>query len=152
MLLLKNLAVRPGPAIVIMLVVMVMSGCAMSVKYTYDVKASFPDLKTYQWSAPTGITHQDHLLESNVESFADQDLGGKGLTRKTDQADLLVWMTYEFEYGKPYQLATLTLHIARADNREAIWRGTATGGIRTDADLKGLEEVVKSILANYPPK
>jgi hypothetical protein len=79
-------------------------------------------------------------------------LGGKGLTPKADQADLPVWMTCEFDYVKPYRLATLTLHIARADNREAIWRGTATGRIRTNADLKGLEDVVKSILASFPHK
>jgi len=149
---LKNLVVRPDPAFVVVLAVMLLSGCAMSIKYSYDVQTKFPDLKTYQWGTSMGGTRQDPVLETNVQFFADRDLGGKGLTRKTDQADLLVWTAYDSEYDKTYQLRTLSLYVARADNRQVIWKGTASGKIRTDADSKEVEEIVKGILANFPPK
>jgi hypothetical protein len=148
----KDFVGRAGPAIVIALTATVLSGCGLSTKYSYDVQAKFPDLKTYEWAAPVGGSRQDPVLETNVQFFADRDLGGKGLTRKTDQADLLVWTAYDSEYDKSYELRMLTLYVARADNRQVIWRGTASGPIRTDADSKQVEEVVKGILANFPPK
>ena len=61
-------------------------------------------------------------------------------------------MNYEAEYSEPFQLRMLTLNIARADNRETVWRGTATGGIKTDAASKDLVEIVEGILSNFPPK
>lgn len=149
---LKNHAVRPGLAIVGLLTVMVLSGCALSIKYNYDVQASFPELKTYRWIPSSGVARQDHLVEANVQFFADRDLGSKGMTRNTDQTDLLVWMDYDFAHGKNYQLEALTIYIARADNRQVIWRGTASGSIGTDAGSKELEGVVTGILTSFPPK
>jgi hypothetical protein len=84
--------------------------------------------------------------------MADKNLGKKGLARKAEKADLVVWMTYEAEYNKTFQLRMLTLNIARADNKEIVWRGTATGDIKTDAASKDLEEIVEGILANFPPR
>jgi hypothetical protein len=129
-----------------------LGGCGPSIKYAYDAGTGFPELKTYQWAASSGVYRLDPLLETNVQYLADKDLGKKGLTRKTDKADLIVWMNYEAEYNKPFQLRMLTLNIARADNREMVWRGTATGDVKTDAASKDLEEVVAGILANFPPK
>ena len=136
----------------VVLTAMVVGGCGPSIKYAYDAGTGFPELKTYQWAASSGVYRLDPLLETNVQFLADKDLGKKGLTRKTDKADLIVWMNYEAEYNKPFQLRVLTLNIARADNREMVWRGTATGDIKTDAASKDLEEIVEGILSNFPPK
>lgn len=136
----------------VVLTAMVVGGCGPSLKYAYDAGTGFPELKTYQWAASSGVYRLDPLLETNVQYLADKDLGKKGLTRKTDKADLIVWMNYEAEYNKPFQLRVLTLNIARADNREMVWRGTATGGIKTDAASKDLAEIVEGILSNFPPK
>jgi hypothetical protein len=87
-----------------------------------------------------------------VQFIADRDLEKKGLIRKAEKADLIIWMNYDAEYDKIYQLRMLTLYIARNDTREMIWRGTATGDIKTDATSKSLEEIVKGILATFPPK
>ncbi len=129
-----------------------LGGCGPSIKYAYDTRAGFPEMKTYQWAASSGIYRLDPLLEANVQYFADKALGKKGLTRKTDKADLIVWMNYEAEYNKNFQLRMLTLNVARADTREMVWRGTATGDIKTDAASKDLEEIVEGILSNFPPK
>ena len=143
---------RIGPTLAITLAVMLVSGCATSVKYAYDVRTKFPELKTYKWAASTGTPERDPLLETNVVVFTDRDLGSKGLTRTADSADLLVWIDYSADFNKRYQVRTLTLNIARADNRETIWRGTAAGNIKTDAASKILERLVTRILSSFPPK
>jgi hypothetical protein len=152
MMRLKNFGSCVGWAAAVILTAVLLGGCGPSIKYAYDAGTGFPELKTYQWAASSGIYRLDSLLETNVQYLADKDLGKKGLTRKTDKADLVVWMNYEAEYSKPFQLRMLTLNIARADNREMVWRGTATGDIKTDAASKDLEEIVEGILSNFPPK
>jgi hypothetical protein len=152
MMRLKNFGSCLGLAAAVILTAVLLGGCGPSIKYAYDARAGFPEMKTYQWAASSGIYRLDPLLEANVQYFADKDLGKKGLTRKTDKADLIVWMNYEAEYNKNFQLRMLTLNVARADNREMVWRGTATGDIKTDAASKDLEEIVEGILSNFPPK
>jgi hypothetical protein len=136
----------------VVLTAMVVGGCGPSIKYAYDAGTGFPELKTYQWAASSGIYRLDPLLETNVQFLADKNLSRKGLTRKSEKADLIVWMNYEAEYNQTFQLRMLTLNIARADNREMVWRGTATGDIKTDAASKDLAEIVEGILSNFPPK
>jgi len=141
-----------GSGAAVVLIAAFFIGCGPSIKYAYDAGTSFPELKTYQWAPSSGIYRLDPLLETNVQFMADKNLGKKGLTRKAEKADLVVWMTYEAEYNKTFQLRMLTLNIARADNKEIVWRGTATGDIKTDAASKDLEEIVEGILANFPPR
>jgi hypothetical protein len=143
---------RFGLAAAVILAALILGGCSPSIKYSYDAGTNFPELKTYQWGAAGGIYRLDPLLETNVQFIADRDLDRKGLIRKAEKADLVIWMNYEAEYDKGYKLRMLTLYIARADTREMIWQGTATGDIKTDAASKKLEETVAGILANFPPK
>jgi hypothetical protein len=144
--------------LVVTLAVMFASGCAavgLSIKYSYDARATFPELKTYKWLetvVPLGRGPQDPLLEANVAHFADQILGTKGFTRSADSADLLISIDYDVEFQKRYQIQSLTLTVVRADNRNVIWRGTAAGDIETDAASKMLENVVTRILSSFPPK
>jgi hypothetical protein len=59
-------------------------------------------------------------------------------------------MRYEGSYV--YELRGLTLSVSRADNSGVIWRGAATGVIRTDASSGDLKNAVEGILSNFPPK
>jgi Domain of unknown function (DUF4136) len=150
---LKKTGFRFGSVAAIILAVLLAGGCGTAIKYSYEPRTSFPALKTYQWSKATQVYRQDPLLEANVRFLADGDLEGKGLTQKADKADLLVWMGYEYDYsGYSYQLRMLTLNISRADNNELVWRGTATGDIRTDAASGELKKAVEGILMNFPPQ
>jgi hypothetical protein len=142
-----------GWVAVILLAVLVMAGCGTAIKYSYDEKARFPEFKSYQWINAYGIYRQDPLLEANVQSLADKNLAAMGMTQKPDKADLLISMGYEFDYGSySYQLQMLTLNISRADTNELVWRGTATGTIKTDAASGDLKKAVERIMANFPPK
>jgi hypothetical protein len=149
----KKSEVRWGLAGAVILSVMIMGGCGTAIKYSFDARTSFPELRTYQWSKATVLYRQDPLLETNVQFLTDRDLERKGLTKKPDKADLLISIGYEFDYNSySYQLRMLTLNISRADNNELVWRGTASGDIRTDAESGELRKAVEGILANFPPK
>lgn len=138
----------------------ILGGCGTAIKatavtYTFEPRASFAELKTYRWADPKPRYRQDPLLESNVRFLADRAMEAKGLTSRTDKADLLVSMAYEFEYssyGSGYELNMLTLNVSRADNNQLVWRGMATGSIKTDAASDGLKKAVEGMLVNFPPK
>ncbi len=131
------------------------TGGGTSTTYSYDPTFNFPPAKTYRWMNARYSYERDTLLEANVRFFADRQLASRGLSVASDGANLIVWIGYESSldtYGHGYQLRRLTLNIARADNNELVWRGTATGTIKADAPAGELERVVEGMLENFPPK
>ncbi len=160
----------------VFLSVLIMGGCATAIKYSYDTKTSFPELKSYTWAPSSAMNRQDPLLETNVQVLADQLLTQKGFTRMSEKPDLMMSMSYEFEngiYQYSYQLRMLTLNIYKikrdmpspsdmpkmsmqkenaTENKELVWRGTAFGTINTDAASADLKQAVQGILLNFPPK
>jgi Domain of unknown function (DUF4136) len=118
--------------------------------YSYEPRFNFAELKTYRWVEAKPYYWGDPLLESNVRFLADRVLQTKGFDSKTDKADFIVSMRYEG--SNVYEIRTLTLYVSRADNNELIWRGVATGTIKTDASSGDLKNAVEGILANFPPK
>ena len=138
-------------ALLAVLVVLV-GGCAnsSSVAYSYEPLFSFAELKTYRWTEARSPYWGDSLLESNVRFQADRVLQTKGFASSTDKPDFIVSMRYEGSYF--YELRALTLYVSRADNSGVIWRGVATGVIRTDASSGDVKNAVEGILVNFPPK
>jgi len=156
--------------------VLLMGGCATSIKYLYDTKTSFPEQKSYAWAPSSAMYRQDPLLEANVQALTDQLLAQKGLTRASEKSDLVISMSYEFDsslYQYSYQLRALTLNVYKIrsdmpspsdtqkmsmhkensiDDKELVWRGTAFGCINTDAASGDLKQAVQGILSNFPPK
>ncbi|MCF6269581.1 MAG: DUF4136 domain-containing protein [Melioribacteraceae bacterium] len=51
-----------------------------------------------------------------------------------------------------YDETTLVIDIADADKKELVWRGTGTGIIRGKLTDEERDEVIATILANFPPK
>jgi len=120
-----------------------------SLTYTYEPRFNFTQVKTYRW-VDAKRYDGDSLLESNVRFLTEQALGGKGFTSNVDKPDMLLSMRYEYRYGSG--LRVLTLNISRADNNDAIWRGTATGEIKTDAAYSELKSAIEGMLVYFPPK
>jgi hypothetical protein len=142
--------------------VLVMGGCATAIKYTFDLKASFAEQKSYAW-APSMSPNQvgllesraGRLLESNVQVLADQLLAQKGFNKVTDKPDLEMMIGFvSNHYGDDdhYQIQELTLSIYGADKKELVWRGSAFGTIDIDAASDDLKRAVQGILSNFPPK
>jgi len=144
--------VRFMALVAVVLAVVFIGGCVTpsSVRYWYEPQFSFAELKTYRWAETRSQT--DPLLESNVRFLADGVLQTKGFAAKTDQADFIVSMRYGGSYAYELSALTLYVHVPRADKNELVWRGTATGSIKTDAASGDLKNAVEGILANFPPK
>jgi hypothetical protein len=139
----------------VLLAFLILGGCAgkATIKYSSIARTGFQELKSYQWAKADGLYRQDPLLEANVQSLVDRDLEQKGLVKKTEKADLLIWTGYEYDPDSySTLLRTLNLNISRADNNELVWRGTAAGTIRTDATSSDVKNAVEVILANFPKK
>ena len=129
--------------------VMVFGGCSsLTVKYSYDPQFGFQGAKTYRWDE-SGKPYGDPLLEANVQFISDRLLEAKGFTR-TDQPALRISIRYESS-GYSYELRALSLNVFRADTNQLVWRGVATGTIRSDAAYSDLSAAVQDILGHFPP-
>jgi len=142
-------------AVVAALTVAFVGGCSTygssgtSINYSYEPMYSFTGLKTYRWAEARPSPWGDRLVESNVRFVADRALEAKGLTSKADKPDVVISMSYAYAYS--YELRSLVVEISRADRNELVWRGMASGSIRTDASSTDLKNAVEAILANFPP-
>ena len=131
-----NTGLRFMAAMAAVLAALFIGGCSTpmggsSVRYSYDPVFGFPGAKTYRWAESGSPYGWDPLMEANVRFLSDRLLAGKGLT-KTDQAALSISIRYESS-GYSYELRALSLNVYRADTNQMVWRGLATGTIRTDA-------------------
>jgi len=136
------------------LAVALVAGCSTygrgaSVTYSYEPLYSFSGAKSYRWADARPSSWGDPLVDSNVRYVANQVLAAKGLASKADKPDLVISTSYSFAYG--HELRTLVIDISRADKNELVWRGMASGSIRTDAPSPDLKNAVEGILANFPP-
>ena len=144
-----NTGFRFMASMAVVFAVMVLGGCAVSsIKYTYDPLFGFQGAKTYRWAESGKPYGGDPLLEANVQFISDRLLEAKGFTR-TDQPVLRVSIRYESSYAN--ELRSLSLYVFRADTNQLVWRGMATGTIRTDAASGDLSAAVQDILSNFPP-
>ena len=140
---------------VLLAALVILSGCAATINYTYDPTASFAGLKTYNWAMTGTVWQNNDLVLKNIQYDADQVLMKKGFTKTTEKPDILIAATCESEYGVNrygYEIRILTLHIQKADSKQMIWPGSATGTTNTDAASGDLKKAVEGILANFPPK
>jgi hypothetical protein len=135
--------------------VMIISvGCG-GIKYSYDPGTTFSGLKSYTWTVSSFSAWKNPLVEVNVRFVADQVLEKKGFKKTSEKPDLLISINYDSKINSNYefyQLRMLTLDIYRAETKELIWRGTASGTINTDAASSDLKKAIRGILANLPPK
>jgi hypothetical protein len=145
---------RLGPIITVLLAAgFILAGCAAAINYSYDPATSYTGLKSYSWVTGTMGQTQD-LVVINVQCLADRTLEKKGFRKTTENPDMLISVSYENEIGISeygYRLRMLTLGIQKADGKQLIWRGTATGTISTDAASGDLKNAVEGILKNFPP-
>ncbi len=139
----------------VLLTVLLMGGCATTIKHSYDARTNFAEQKSYAWAKSSSSYQPDRLLETNVQGLADPVLARKGFARVSEQSDLVITMNYEYDIydqRNGYRLRMLNLNIYRTGNKELVWRGTAFGTIDTDAASSDLKEALEGILTNFPPK
>ncbi len=65
---LKKNSFRFGTVAGIFLAILATSGCGTAIRYSYDARTSFPELKTYQWAKSNIIYRQDSLTAAIATS------------------------------------------------------------------------------------
>jgi len=131
-----------------------LSGCATTYNHTYDLAIGYGGLKSYNWVTPGSTGRTGDLVVNNVQYLADQVFEKKGIRETADNPDMLVAVQYGNEFGTigyGYQLQMLTIAIQKADSKQLIWRGTASGSISNDTAKSDLKNAVEGILAKFPP-
>ena len=150
-----NTTARLGSMFTVLLAAgVILAGCATGFNYSFDPAASYTGLKSYSWVTTGTMGQTSDLVVKNVQYQADQILEKKGFRKTTENPDMLVSVNYENEIGinqYGYQLRMLTLGIQKADGKQLIWRGTATGTINADAASNDLKSAVDGILKSFPP-
>lgn len=156
---------------------------AQDVQYNFDQQVDFSRFKTYKWAEIPGGQKLDDLLSRHIRDAFDAGLAKKGLTKTdADSADLYVgWqvaVNQEKEltaygtgwgYGPGWRgsgmgtaktstilIGTLVLDMYDTQNKQLVWRSSATKTIDTNANpekrSKNLAKAVDKMLKNYPPK
>jgi hypothetical protein len=140
--------------VVIFLAILIMGGCATKINYSYDPGMNFTGLKSYMWGSSSALVRQHSLVGSIVQFLADQVLQQKGFSKTSEKPDFIILIDYDYEIGiyrYSNQIRMLTLSIYRIENKDLIWRGTASGTFNTNTESSDLENVVQRILSKFPP-
>jgi hypothetical protein len=141
-------------ALAVPVAIVLAGGCATRINHTYDPSASFGSLQRYAWGPGSPSYSPNSLVEANVKALADPLLNKKGFQRVTATPDLVISIrfdNYPIGTSGSYEVRFLDLSVYRADGQTLMWRGTASGSIRTDAASPDLRNAVQGILAAFPP-
>jgi Domain of unknown function (DUF4136) len=147
------------------LVVLLFSGCSISIHNTYDKQVDFSKYKTFCWmsgcefkiNGPAYL--KDSLLNEKLKVAILEELSKKGLEQNTDNPDLLVGFTITVKdeqaivyhpsedapvYIKPLETEKEVINylkgsliIGMADNKESrmVWQAEAIGYMETNPDF-----------------
>jgi hypothetical protein len=128
-------------------------GCTSTVsyKYTFDPSANFAGEKTYAWVNSSPTYSPSSPLEEYIQFNADKVLEAKGWRKVAERPELVFSVSVEHETLSTYQLRLVNLRAARNGTGDAVWRGTASGSIDSNAASSELRDAVSKILANFPP-
>ena len=150
---------------------------AQGVTYDYDKAADFSKIRTYAWEGGGNVN--DPLNHKRIVAAVDSQLGAKGLTEVTADANPDVVISYRAAltedlevngtgYGRYARLGgtgsarvqrvyvgTLLIGMFDADTRELVWRGTASRELDLDASPeereKHLRKATEKLFKKYPP-
>ena len=167
--------VRGGLALVVSLVFL-QSAYAQKISAEFDESVDFSKFKTFairegQLRSPSPMLNSE-LTKKHVEAQIESALTARQLTKATGIADLNVFYTLgsrrsvETETypagwrGRGTRIAkvsntegNLIIDLRDPTTRSLVWRGVATEEKSDPAQVaKRLDEMVKKLLARYPPK
>lgn len=166
---------RVGPALLLVAVAMLMTGCASNVVTDYDSQASYASYETWAFSE-TDDNAYTSLDGSRVEDAVSRALEAKGLTRTgTDSADLLVGyhidevdrldtsgFSYGFGYGfnrfgwgistappvREVKEGQLIVDLVDTDTNKVVWRGTSKRYLNQNQSPETREKLINEVVAD----
>lgn len=152
---------------------------AQTVTYNAMPGVDFSKYHTYKWVTIEGAKYPNQIVDAQIKSAIDTQLGGKGLTKaEGDTADLYVgyqvsvseqqqWNAYGMggvRWGGGMATATsstiatgtLVLDMYDPGTKQLVWTGRATKTLDPNANQekkqKNLNNAMQKLLKNYPPK
>jgi Domain of unknown function (DUF4136) len=174
----RNTVTKLGIALSLLLVACALT-LAQDVSTNAMPGVDFSKYHTYKWVTIEGATYPNQIVDAQIKQAVDSQLAAKGLT-KTDgeKADLLIgyqasistekqWNAYGtggFRWGggmasaQQSTIATGTLVLDMYDpaTKQLVWTGRASKtldpGANQDKKQKNLDNAMKKLLKNFPPK
>ena len=140
----------------------------------------FSKYHTYKWVTIEGAKYPNQIIDAQIKDAVDSQLATKGLTKTTDdKADLYIgyqtslaqqeqWNAYGMGGGYRWgggmatatsstiNIGTLVLDMYDPATKQLVWTGRATktidGGGNQQKKQKNLDNAMKKLLKNFPPK
>lgn len=162
------------------IVVMLMACSGIQVISDYDTKADFAGMKTYDWMPIPKKMDLSELNVNRIKNAVNAELAKKGLTQTSENPDFAIAVYFGvkekvnvidsggFGYGyrgsywggsvhvQQYEEGMLVLDFVDVKNKSMFWRGAARKKMKDikspEKREKAIQEVVRKILAKYPPK
>jgi len=152
---------------------------AQDVTYNFMPGTNFSQFHTYKWVAIQGAVYPNQILDAEIKDAVNSQLQAKGLTLTTgDKADLYVgyqttvdqqrqWNAYGMGGGWRFggmgtatsstiDVGTIVLDMYDPSTKTLVWTGRATKTIDPSSNQqknqKNLDNAMKKLLKNYPPK
>jgi hypothetical protein len=174
----RNTVTKLGMALILLLAASALTP-AQEVSTNAMPGVDFSKYHTYKWVTIEGATYPNQIVDTQIKQAIDSQLAAKGLT-KTDgeKADLLIgyqtsistekqWNAYGtggFRWGggmasaQQSTIATGTLVLDMYDpaTKQLVWTGRASKTLDSSANQdkkqKNLDNAMKKLLKNFPPK
>ena len=150
---------------------------AQKTNYDFDKSANFAGFKTYALKEGTQVGQP--LVDARIVAAIETELAAKGLTKSDASPDVFVVYHVAFDkqkdistfssgYGggwaggsstttvRDILIGTLVIDLADAKKGQMAWRGMGVKEVNTGANPekrdKSINNAVKKIFKNYPPK
>jgi hypothetical protein len=173
-----NTVTRLGIALTLLLAACTLT-LAQEVSTNSMPGVDFSKYHTYKWVTIEGATYPNQIIDAQIKLAVDTQLAAKGLTKVDgDKADLLIgyqtsiitekqWNAYGtggFRWGggmasaQQSTIATGTLVLDMYDpaTKQLVWTGRASKTLdpsaNEDKKQKNLDNAMKKLLKNFPPK
>jgi len=99
------MATKRAPFLLPLLLFLLSAAVAQDVRYNYDKDADFSKFKSYKWVEIKDAQKLDDLLEKQIRSALESQLGQKGLT-KTDGDPADLYIGYQTAIGQEKQFTS----------------------------------------------
>jgi len=141
---------------------------------------NFAKYHTYKWVSIQGASYPNQIVDAQIKQSIDSQLAAKGFTKTDDdKADLYIgyqgsidqekqWNAYGMGGGLRWgggmataqastiSIGTLVLDMYDPSNKQLVWTGRATKtldpGANQQKKQKNLDNAMKKLLKNFPPK
>jgi hypothetical protein len=153
-----------------------LAGCSTdAIKYQYEAKADFTNLKTFDWFTVEQKARFNEQTIENIKDAVNKNLTAKGKMKVSENPDFLIalkvqrqlkeeeWSITDARYGSYrrrmlpniYEEGTMILDFVDPETKELLWRGSASATIKpeltNEEQRRRINGAVTKLLDKFPP-